>query len=103
FERRRVAISVDGEALADAESFTVMGAATVKDIGLGFRPFRTAGSDPERIHFLCTDAGPVRVCMELPIQRLGLHGPLTCLHPFPAKTPELRFAAPQTSAGAAGL
>src|SRR5262249_34549578 len=95
FERRRVAISVDGEALADAESFTVMGAATVKDIGLGFRPFRTAGSDPERIHFLCTDAGPVRVCMELPSQRLGLHGPMTCLDHFPPQTVSRRVAAPE--------
>ena len=95
FERRRVAISIDGEGLADAESFTVMGASTVRDIGLGFRPFRTAGTDPERIHFLYTDAGPLRVCMELPSQRLGIQGPVTCLHHFPAKTVELRFASPE--------
>ena len=95
FERRRVAISVDGEGLADAESFTVMGASTVRDIGLGFRPFRTAGSDPERIHFLYTDAGPLRVCLELPSQRLGIQGPVTCLRHYPAKTVELRFASPE--------
>lgn len=95
FERRRVAISVDGEGLAEAESFTVMGASTVRDIGLGFRPFRTAGSDPERIHFLYTDAGPVRVSLELPTQRLGLHGPASCLRHHPARTVELRFAAPE--------
>ena len=95
FERRRVAISVDGEGLADVESFTVMGAATVKDIGLGFRPFYSAGSDPDAIHFLYTDAGPLRVCLELPSQRLGLRGPVTCLRHHPAKTLELRFASPE--------
>jgi len=95
FERRRVAISVDGDGLAGVESFTVMGAATVKDIGLGFRPFYSAGGDPEKIHFLFTDAGPLRVCLELPSQRVGLHGPVTCLSHHPAKTVELRFASPE--------
>lgn len=95
FERRRVAISVDGDGLAGVESFTVMGAATVKDIGLGFRPFHSAGSDLERIHFLFTDAGPLRVCLELPTQRLGLRGPVTCLSHHPVRTVELRFASPE--------
>ncbi|HTO09698.1 MAG TPA: diacylglycerol kinase family protein [Myxococcota bacterium] len=94
FEARRVAIVVDGEHL-EVERFTVMGAASVRDIGLGFRPFRTAGSDPERIHFLYTDAGAFRVCLELPAQRLGIPTPASCLAHYAAKAVELRFAAPE--------
>jgi len=94
FESRRVAIVVDGEHL-EVERFTVMGASSVRDIGLGFRPFRTAGDDPERIHFLYTDAGAARVCLELPAQRLGIHGPASCLHHFSPRVVELRFAAPE--------
>jgi len=94
FEARRVAMEVDGEPL-DAERFTLAGAASVRDIGLGFRPFRTAGSDSERIHFLCTDAGAARVCVELPTQRLGISGPASCLRHFSARTIELRFATPE--------
>jgi hypothetical protein len=94
FEARRVAIVVDGEHL-EVERFTVMGAASVRDIGLGFRPFRSAGSDPERIHFLYTDAGALRVCLELPTQRLGIPTLATCLEHYSAKSIELRFAAPE--------
>ena len=77
------------------ERFTILGAASVRDVGLGFRPFRTAGSDPERIHFLFTDAGAARVCLELPAQRLGLHGLGSCLRHFSPRAVELRFAAPE--------
>jgi diacylglycerol kinase family enzyme len=94
FEARRVAIVVDGEHL-EVERFTIMGAASVRDVGLGFRPFRSAGSDPERIHFLYTDAGAARVCLELPAQRLGIHGPVSCLRHFSPRAVELRFAAPE--------
>ncbi|HTO53085.1 MAG TPA: diacylglycerol kinase family protein [Myxococcota bacterium] len=94
FESRRVAIVVDGEHL-DVERFTIMGASSVRDIGLGFRPFRSAGSYEDRIHFLYTDAGPARVCLELPAQRLGISGPGTCLRHFSPRTIELRFAAPE--------
>lgn len=94
FEARRVALVVDGEHL-EVERFTVMGAASVADIGLGFRPFYSAGDDPERIHFLYTDAGAARVCLELPALRLGLRGPMTCLSHFSPRAVELRFAAPE--------
>ncbi len=94
FEARRIAIVVDGEHL-EVERFTILGAASVRDVGLGFRPFRSAGSDPERIHFLYTDAGAARVCLELPAQRLGIHGPASCLHHFSPRAVELRFAAPE--------
>ena len=94
FESRRVAIQLDREPLA-AERFTVMGAASVRDIGLGFRPFRSAGAHPDRMHFLYTDAGAARVCVELPGQRLGLPVPGTCLRHFSPREVELRFAAPE--------
>lgn len=94
FESRRVAIVVDGEHL-EVERFTIMGASSVRDIGLGFRPFRSAGSDPGRIHFLYTDAGAARMCLELPGQRLGIPVPGTCLHHFSPRAVELRFASPE--------
>jgi len=94
FESRRVAIQIDGEPLA-AERFTVMGASGVRDIGLGFRPFRSAGRSPDRVHFLYTDAGAARVCLELPGQRLGFPVPGSCLHHFSPRELELRFAAPE--------
>lgn len=94
FEAHRVAILVDGEHV-EVERFTVMGAASVRDIGLGFQPFRSAGTDPARIHFLHTDAGALRVCLELPAQRLGIPTPASCLEHHSAKSVELRFAEPE--------
>lgn len=52
--------------------FTGMAGATVRDIGLGFRPFRSAGESPERFHWLSTDAGGRRFGSELPALRLGI-------------------------------
>jgi hypothetical protein len=43
-------------------------ASTVRDIGLGFRPFATAGYDAERFHWIDTDAAGWRLGLELPAQ-----------------------------------
>jgi len=94
FAPRAIEISVDGARL-DAHEFTVAGAASVRDIGLGFRPFLSAGNDPERFHFLYSAASAARLSVELPALRLGFHGPRSCLHHHPARRVELRLASPE--------
>jgi len=87
-------LAVDGVPL-DARSFTVTGASSVRDVGLGFRPFLSAGRDPERFHFLHTDASATRLSAELPALRLGFHGRASCLHHHSARRVSLRFASPE--------
>jgi len=94
FAPRPIEIAVDGAAL-DAHAYTVAGAASVRDIGLGFRPFLSAGTDPERFHFLYSAASAARLAVELPALRLGFHGPTSCLHHHPARSVELRFESPE--------
>ena len=94
FAPHAVEIAVDGAAI-DARAFTVAGAASVRDVGLGFRPFLSAGTDPERFHFLYSAASASRLSVELPALRLGFHGPNSCLHHHPARRVELRFESPQ--------
>jgi len=94
FAPRPIEISVDGAAL-DAHAYTVAGAASVRDIGLGFRPFLSAGTDPERFHFLYSAATAPRLSVELPALRFGFHGPTSCLHHHPAGSVELRFETPE--------
>ncbi|MEX2208901.1 MAG: diacylglycerol kinase family protein [Myxococcota bacterium] len=94
FAARAIEISVDAARL-DARAFTVAGAASVRDVGLGFRPFLSAGTDPERFHFLYSAATAARLSVELPALRLGFHGPTSCLHHYPARTVELRFEVPE--------
>jgi len=89
-----VSIEVDGE-LLDVDRFTVIGASSVRDIGLGFRPFHTAGSDPSRFHLLVSDAGTARLAVELPALRLGLDSPGSCLRHHSARQVSLRFLEPQ--------
>jgi diacylglycerol kinase family enzyme len=94
FSPAGVAIEVDGEHL-ELERFTVIAAASVKHIGLGFRPFHTAGHDPERFHFAVTEASATRLCVELPALRLGLEAQPSCVHHYPARRVSLRFAEAQ--------
>jgi len=94
FAPRGVEITVDGVAL-DAPAFTVAGASSVRDIGLGFRPFFSAGTDPDRFHFLYSAASATRLSVELPALRLGLHGPRSCLQHHPARRVDLQFAEPE--------
>jgi len=94
FAPRRIEIAVDGAPL-DAHAFTVAGASSVRDIGLGFRPFLSAGIDPEHFHFLYSAASAARLSVELPALRLGFHGPTSCLHHHAARRVELRFESPE--------
>lgn len=94
FEPRGVEIRVDGVKL-DASTFTVSGAASVRDVGLGFRPFLSAGTDSGTFHFLHTSASAAQLCTELPALRLGWYGPRSCLRHHRARVVEMRFAAPE--------
>ena len=71
FEPFEGRLRVDGHWLDD-QAFTAIGASTIRDVGLGFRPFHSAEQHPGRFHLLHTDAGPGRVVLELPAARLGL-------------------------------
>lgn len=62
------------DAPPESGPFTVIAAGAVRDIGLGFRPFRSAGSDPERIHLATTAASAARLVRELPALRAGAAG-----------------------------
>jgi diacylglycerol kinase family enzyme len=94
FEPMHAQIRVDGEPLAE-EYATVLGAANVRDVGLGFRPFLTAGRDPDRIHFVTTEASGLRLAAELPALRAGLHGPHSCLHHRCARRIEIELDRPE--------
>ncbi len=94
FEPCGVELTVDGRRL-DLERFTALVAASVRGIGLGFRPFPTAGRDPERFHLAITDAGPARLSLELPALQLGLSGAHSCLQHHRARQVLLRFDAPE--------
>jgi len=92
FEPLRAEVAVDGLAL-DLERVTLAGASSVRHIGLGFRPFASAGSDPARFHFTVTDAGGAQIAAALPAVRVGRT--TAALRHFSARRVELRFAAPE--------
>src|SRR5215470_4284927 len=92
FEPLRCTIEVDGVAL-DLERVTLCAASSVRHIGLGFRPFATAGRDPERFHFTVSDAGAGRIVAALPAVRLG-RSPASLRH-FSARRVALRFETPE--------
>lgn len=94
FSAAPVAIEVEGRPL-ELDRFTVLGAASVRDVGLGFRPFHSAGSDPERFHFLASAAGALRLALDLPAFRMGVDPPRSCLSHHPARQVSLRFPEPQ--------
>jgi diacylglycerol kinase family enzyme len=91
FEPFEAEVVVDGMSL-DARHFTVIGAAGVRHIGLGFPVFHSAGRDPERIHLVTTNARPAEIALALPALRAG--APVRALSHRAAKRVELRLAAP---------
>jgi diacylglycerol kinase family enzyme len=87
-------ISIDGKLLA-RRSFTVMAAANVHHVGLGFRPFHSAGADLTRIHFAMTDSGPLALMREIPMLRLGIAAQNSALEHFSTQRVSVRAATPQ--------
>ena len=94
FQAVEVEIEVDEESV-DLERVTVLGASSVRDVGLGFRPFHSAGRSPEKFHFLASDARAARLAMELPALRMGLEPRRSCMKHYSARRVDLRFAEPQ--------
>ncbi len=94
FEPVRAHVEVDGKPL-DLDAITLLGASTVRDVGLGFRPFASAGSHPSRIHFLAANVSGRRLVAELPALRLGRTTRSSrFVHASTARV-ELRFETPQ--------
>ncbi|MEE2677196.1 MAG: diacylglycerol kinase family protein [Myxococcota bacterium] len=87
-------IAVDGQA-AGGDTFTVMAASSVLHIGLGFRPFYTAGSDPNRFHFAHTSAPARSLVRELPALRAGRLRSDSCIAHHAAQHVQVRFETPQ--------
>ncbi|HJO22645.1 MAG TPA: diacylglycerol kinase family protein [Myxococcota bacterium] len=79
----------------DCDRFTVVAASSVLHIGLGFQPFHTAGSDPERFHFAITNAPARRLVRELPALRAGKPTPGSCVTHHSVRRARLRFETPQ--------
>jgi diacylglycerol kinase family enzyme len=94
FETSGVCVEVDDAPIPLAR-FTAMAASSVRHIGLGFRPFTTAGRDPERFHFTITEASAARISLELPAARFGRTLRSSCLRHYPARHVRLRFDEPQ--------
>lgn len=93
FEPLRAEVVVDGRPLR-AREHTLLGASGVRHVGLGIAPFAYAGRDPERVHFLTSSAGPLRIAAELPALRLGQRLPGSCLHHFAARDVQVRAEEP---------
>jgi diacylglycerol kinase (ATP) len=86
-------LEVDGERV-DERHFTVIAAAGVRHIGLGFAPFHSAGDDPQRIHLASTGVSAVRLVRDLPALRAGAHD--RSLSHFPCRRASLRLREPLT-------
>ena len=66
-----VRITADGQPVA-RERFTMLGAATVADIGIGFRPFYGILQNPDHIHLIGIGCPPFQFATALPRIRLAL-------------------------------
>jgi diacylglycerol kinase family enzyme len=94
FEPFTARLSVDGQGVRE-RSFRLIGASTIADVGLGFRPFLTAGRAPGRFHLLHTGAAPARFVLDLPWLWLGRDAPGSSLHHHNAARVELALARPE--------
>jgi hypothetical protein len=94
FERVEGELWLDDEPAASL-GVTVLGAATLREVGLGFRPFLSAGERPDRFHLLHSDARGARFLLELPAARLGAAMPGSCLRHHSVARAVLRFERPQ--------
>ena len=93
FRAFQAEVRVDGQPM-QLERFTTMTAGGVRDIGLGFRPFLTAGERPGHFHWIATDLGGARFAMLVPGLRLGLRRALGALVHATARRVEVRASEP---------
>jgi diacylglycerol kinase (ATP) len=70
FKRFRGRVAIDGKAL-DFPDLMAVGAATVREVGLGFKLLHQADDDPERFAVLAIHAGPRKLVPDLLAVRTG--------------------------------
>jgi diacylglycerol kinase family enzyme len=70
FSSFRAQLTVDETAIPPRD-YTVMAAASIPEVGLGFAPFYTAGTNPQRIHLATTNASAGRFVLEMPALLVG--------------------------------
>lgn len=95
FGRFLTALSVDGRPLQRAERMIAVAAATVREIGLGFKLIHTADQDPERFGVVAIHCRPLALALDVLRVRLGLGvakrradnlvGSELCLEPLPGQ------------------
>jgi diacylglycerol kinase family enzyme len=90
----RAELQVDGVRFPPTD-YTVMAAGGIREIGLGFKPFHTAGSDPERVHLAVTSASAFRFLREVPELRAGRPMPGSALRHFPVREARFLFESPE--------
>jgi diacylglycerol kinase family enzyme len=94
FSAFQAEVSIDGK-LLERQLYTVLAAANVRHVGLGFQPFHSAGADPARIHFTMTDGGPLALMRELPALQLGIATQSSVLQHFSMQRVSVRASEPQ--------
>ena len=70
FHRFRGAVRVDGVSIGWPD-FVAVGAATVREVGLGFKLIHRADDDPERFGVLAIHAGPLALIPDFPAVHAG--------------------------------
>ncbi|RJO69573.1 MAG: hypothetical protein C4523_06040 [Myxococcales bacterium] len=66
FEPVQAVVTIDGETLPD-RAFTAMLAATVENIGVGFRPWCRAFWEPDKFHAICFTSSPLSFAPDIPL------------------------------------
>lgn len=70
FHRFRGVVKVDGVPI-EWPDFTTVGAATVREVGLGFKLIHRADDDPERLGVLAIHSGPLSLIPDFPAVHAG--------------------------------
>src|SRR5581483_4787054 len=89
FDRFRGKVTIDGQALPWAD-FVSIGAATVSQVGLGFKLIHRADEDPERFGVVAIHAGPLSLVRDLVPVRAGRG--LAASHAFSAVASSMHIA-----------
>ena len=88
-----VVLHVDGER-STLEQATILAASAVRDVGLGFKPFLTAGETPDRFHWLASAIQARALARRIPSLRLGSRGMLSDFEHASARQVEIRLQQP---------
>ncbi|MEA2697885.1 MAG: hypothetical protein QOI66_2156 [Myxococcales bacterium] len=94
FRRFEGEVKVDGKAL-EWPSFASVGAATVREVGLGFKLYDRADDDPDRFGVLAIHAGPLALLPDMPAVHAGRGIPPARAFSTTASTLDVSSKAPQ--------